>query len=324
MFCIDESITEIAGHVPMQHIPWSVMDEHGVELWLRRDDLLPTWCQGNKYYKLYHNLKRIRAGQVVVSFGGPFSNHLHALALAAKNYGMPCIGIVRGERPVKLSPTLVDVEAAGMRLIFVSRSYYRELTSESCTQTLQDVIAVLIGADPASFQVVPEGGANDLGVLGCVELGRDIARRSMALFGAGQPFNDVLVAVGTGTTLAGLAIGLPGNWCVSGVSVLGESLKAGQVSLSDAIAKKVGKSRAANWRLIEGYGLGGYGRSTPELVAFMDNFLEHTGIVLDQVYTGKLFWAIAQQVQHGYWNRGSRLLAIHTGGLQGRRGLGWN
>ncbi|WP_390594601.1 1-aminocyclopropane-1-carboxylate deaminase/D-cysteine desulfhydrase [Simiduia litorea] len=300
------------------------MDNHGLELWVRRDDLLPAWCQGNKYYKLYHNLHAVNDCRVVVSFGGAFSNHLHALALAAQAYGIVCVGIVRGERPVRLSPTLADVEAAGMRLVFASRVEYRRLTGALPESERLAAVARLLNRDPLELHVVPEGGANAAGMAGCTELGVSIAAQALAQFGRPSPYDDVLLPVATGTTLAGLAMGLPRDWSVSGVSVLGATLKGGRSPVSDEITQSIGSVPSAKWRLMEGDGLGGYARTTPALLAFMDEFYDETGILLDQVYTGKLFWVIAQQAQREYWRPRSRLLALHTGGLQGRRGLEWH
>lgn len=323
MVFIAESIAETASRVPMQRVTWQLMDQQGLELWVRRDDLLPAWCQGNKYYKLYHNLNSVGDDQTVVSFGGAFSNHLHALALAAKMLGVACVGIVRGERPARLSPTLADVEAAGMRLVFLSRLEYRRLTAASSDSERLAAVAELMACHPSSIHLVPEGGANAAGMAGCAELGASIAAQAVAQFGQDSPFDDLLLPAATGTTLAGLARGLPKDWRISGVSVLGPTVKGGRNSLSDVITENIGSLPSASWRLLAADGLGGYARTTPALLAFMQAFHAETGILLDQVYTGKLFWVIAQQAQRQFWRPGSRLLALHTGGLQGRRGLEW-
>lgn len=325
------ALAEIAAKVPMEKLSWPVLDSLSIECWIRRDDLLPAWCQGNKFYKLYYNICSAPKAARWVSFGGAFSNHLYALALAGKELGHKTVGIVRGERPAHLSPTLCDAEAAGMELIFMSREKYRALTAHngftSDWSQIKSEVAHYLGRD--DDWIVPEGGANRAGLDGCKHLGLDIGQRGR--------FTDVLLAVGTGTTLAGVAQGLasadrpsishaaeryPTGYVpqVTGVSVLG-ALRSSRSTLKEEINLMLNAQDTVNWRLLEGVSPGAYGRSTPELEAFMVEFKRDTGVQLDQVYTAKLFWVIQQQAKAGLWPAGSKLLAIHTGGLQGLRGL---
>lgn len=311
-------LARMAAAVPIEPLQWPALEALGVHCWVRRDDLLPGWCQGNKFYKLYFNLQKAPVQACLVTFGGAFSNHIYALALAGEALGRKTVGIIRGERPAVLSPTLLDAQAAGMQLVFVSRQRYRELTGQRCLAQLPVDIEVQLSAT-GGYWLIPEGGANALGVQGCEVLGRDIGRRG--------EFDEVLLAAGTAATLAGVALGVGAESTsdsarptrVTGVSVLGP-VKSGGLPLTDNVSAWLGQRTAAPWGLIESAAPGRYGQTTPALDEFMDQFQSETGVQLDHVYTGKLFWVILQQALAGRWPEGSRLLAIHTGGLQGMRG----
>lgn len=304
----------LAGAVAHQRLSWSVAQAAGVELWLRRDDCLPAWGQGNKFYKLYHNLKRWRPGQVCVSFGGAYSNHLHALALAGVHFKVPCVGIVRGLKPPRLSPTLTDAINAGMRLVFVSRKDYGRRACADIDDDLRNWCSDVCGLSASSLLIIPEGGANTEGVLGACDLGEQLLLN--------QPdCEQIWLAVGTGTTLAGVARSAArvGRCKVVGVPVIGPDKTAGYGSLTATINEFA--PNLDNWELLTGYSLGGYARTRPDFLAFLQQFQAETGVVLDHVYTGKLFWALKFSLEQGRVAAGTRLVAIHSGGLQGLRGL---
>lgn len=297
--------------VPLQRATTRVLAESGIELWVRRDDLLDLQLSGNKFYKLFFNLQLARAGgfKQLLSFGGAYSNHLHALALAAQRYDMTSIGVIRGERPAQLSATLLDAQACGMQLVFVSRAEYDHKIQPAWLNQLQ--------ANYGRSYLIPEGGANLAGARGMQLLGQALEQQTQGDYGA------VCLAVGTGTSLAGLAAGVERQKPVFGFSVLkgagdlGATIAAcyRQLAITDA-------HRAANWRLISGFHGGGYAKKTSaKLFEFWQCFERETGIPLDPVYTLKMFWAISSLAQQGYWPRGTRLIAIHSGGLQGRRGF---
>ncbi|MDQ2078014.1 1-aminocyclopropane-1-carboxylate deaminase/D-cysteine desulfhydrase [Marinimicrobium sp. ABcell2] len=286
--------------VPHDPVHWPIMSRLGIEVLVRRDDLVHEAMPGNKFYKLFHNLSAARRGGYtqLVSFGGAYSNHLHALAAAGRTYGFTTHGLVRGERPKSLSPTLQDAESFGMNLHFIPRQQYRQ--SESVLEPLQDRYSALFA--------IPEGGANDLGCQGTREMGRALDE---TLQGA---YDTVCLPSGTGSTLAGVASGLP-----SGKIALGFSVLKGEGSLGAEVRRS---SDSSNWRLISGFHGGGYGRKLkPNLQNFWHRFEHDSGLLADPVYTLKMFWGIEQLALRGYWPRGSRLVAIHTGGLQGRRGF---
>ncbi|UTF60718.1 1-aminocyclopropane-1-carboxylate deaminase/D-cysteine desulfhydrase [Gilvimarinus sp. DA14] len=296
-----ESETELlrrALQVPYHRLELPACDKGGVEVLLRRDDLIDPHASGNKFYKLFYNLKAAqRAGATrLVTAGGAWSNHLYALAHTARNAGFLSRALVRGERPGKLSQTLQDAERVGMELVFVSRDHYRSI----CQQGPNDL--------GAGDYYIPEGGANGAGEKGAAVLGQAIG----AKLGSSRP-EFVCMAVGTGGTLKGVAQALPPSISCVGVSVL--KAPAG----SSAIGRAMG---AGNWRLLWGFAGNGYGRALPEpMVKFWRDFELKHQIPLDPVYTVKALYAVESLAAQGYWPRNSRIIVVHSGGLQGRRGF---
>lgn len=302
-------LLSVASKVPVQRVEHKTFADAGIELLVRRDDLIDPELSGNKFYKLFFNLSIAREQGFIrlLSFGGAYSNHLHALAAAGKRYGFSTIGVVRGERPVQLSPTLSDAEAWGMKLIFISRADYRDKSDQELFAELR--------LRHGEFYLIPEGGANLQGAQGMQLLGQALEQQLKG------DYTAVCIACGTGTSLAGLAAGID-----STKSALGFSVLKGEGGLGDAISTTYRQLRAsdaiANWRLITGFHAGGYGKKHPEYLSqFWQDFERNNGIPLDPVYTVKMCWGISSLAQQGYWPRGSRIVAIHSGGLQGRRGF---
>ncbi len=314
-----QQLMDAALKVPLQQATTGLLAKQGIELWVRRDDLFDAQLSGNKFYKLFFNLQAARAQGFtqVISFGGAFSNHLHALAAASRRYGIHAIAVIRGERPARLSATLQDAQAWGMTLVFISRAEYDRKTEADWLIDLQ--------ARYGESYLVPEGGANLLGARGMQSLGAALEQQTRG------DYSSVCIPVGTGTSLAGLACGVDqqkpalGFSVLKGVGDLGKNVAAfyHELQASQAVeSHRAPVAMAANWRLISGFHGGGYARKPGiGLFGFWKAFEDETGIPLDPVYTLKMFWGISSLAQQGYWPRGSRLVAIHTGGLQGRRGF---
>lgn len=305
-----DDLLDVALRVPVQRVELDVLAGAGIELLVRRDDLIDPQLSGNKFYKLFFNLlvAREQGFTSLLSFGGAYSNHLHALAAAGNRYGFKTLGVVRGERPAQLSATLADAEAWGMQLVFLSRTDYRYKNSAELIADLR-----LVYGD---FYFIPEGGANLAGAQGMQVAGRALEQQLKG------DYTAVCAACGTGTSLAGLAAGIDVAKPAIGFSVL-----KGAGDLGEVIAANYRELRAsnetANWRLISGFHAGGYGKKHPDYLSiFWRDFERQTGIALDPVYTVKLFWGVVSLARQGYWSRGSRIVAIHSGGLQGRRGFG--
>lgn len=302
--------------VTLQPIAWELAKSKNVDVFVRRDDLIDRACSGNKFYKLFYNLQAAKAAghTKLLSFGGPYSNHIYALAAAGAAYGFDTVGVIRGERPATLSPTLLDAERMGMQLHFVSRAAYRSM--ESCASPERVSLMASLSRAHGDFHLIPEGGANTEGVRGSAVMGWAIGQqlRSMP-----ERATRICLASGTGNTLAGVATGLVGT----GIGVTGFSVLKGDGDLGRQISRQQQSvSRSADWRLVSGFHGGGYAQKLPAaLKQFGLEFESSTGIKLDPVYTLKMLWGVARLMQADYWERGSRLVLIHTGGMQGRRGF---
>ena len=270
----------------------------GVSLSLKREDLLFPDLSGNKYRKLRYNLEAAgREGyHTLLTFGGAFSNHLHATAAAGRKFGFRTIGLVRGEElgELPLNPTLQSARAYGMQLVFITREEYRK----KADPRFIDAITEQFG--PA--YILPEGGTNELAVQGCREI-----------LGPGdRSYTHVCCAVGTGGTLAGLVQAAGSAQQVQGYP----ALKA--PGLERGLRRWI---KGGHWSLIPSYDFGGYARMDESLVRFINSFRRETGIPLDPVYTGKMLYGILEEARLGRFPEGSHILAIHTGGLQGIAGM---
>ncbi|WP_020598963.1 1-aminocyclopropane-1-carboxylate deaminase/D-cysteine desulfhydrase [Spirosoma panaciterrae] len=273
-----------------------------IRLLLKRDDLLHPHISGNKWRKLNYNLlaARDQGFDTLLTFGGAFSNHLYATAAAGQAFGFRTIGIVRGDELAQAprNKTLQACEAYGMRLHFVSRTAYRQ-KEEAAFQ------AGLI-AQVGPCYILPEGGTNELAVRGTAEIIPEI----IAQLGTVPDF--VCCPVGTGGTVAGLARSAPAETQVLGFVVLkADSGFSLQIDEYAAFAP-------TKLNLIQDYHSGGYARTTPQLIEFIRTFEQKTGILLEQVYTGKMLFGIYDLARRGYFPEGATVVAVHTGGLQGR------
>jgi len=261
---------------------------------------------GNKWFKLHENIAHAKTQGIktLLSFGGAWSNHLHALAAIGQELGLQTIGIVRGEEPANPSAMLCDAQQWGMKLVYVSRQAYKSRGDKAYIEELQARFGPCL--------VIPEGGANLAGVTGCTAIA-DMLRE------AGHINSQIVMAVGTGTTLAGVAVGLGKS---SGAEVVGVSVLKGAYDLDEQIELFAGKA-SASWNILHDHHCGGYARVSPPLREFVLAFEQAHGIALDPVYTGKALFAIHQLVAMQQWDLSRPTIFIHTGGLQGRRGYSW-
>lgn len=273
------------------------------KVWVKRDDLLHAQVSGNKFRKLKYPLLALRGRRVtLVTMGGPWSNHLHALAHAGALLGWPTVGLVRGADGVNTA-TLDDCRQLGMRIVFVSRDAYRALRAhpDDWRRHVRDV-----GDDHVWL---PEGGSAPAALRGVAELVDEL------------PFvpDTLLVACGTGATLAGLLAGMQGRGRVIGVAVLkhAEYLHR-EIAL---LLRQAGYPAYDNYSLLTDCHHGGYGKAPPALRQFCSDFSQETGIPVEPVYTGKLFHAISRMAHSGALRGNERIVAVHTGGLQGARGF---
>lgn len=270
-----------------------------------RLDLIHPAIGGNKYYKLKYNLQQAKeeSKDTLLSFGGAYSNHIAALAAAGKEYGFKTIGVIRGE---ELNPnsnsTLKLASENGMHLHFVSREQYDLKTNETFIGKLR--------AELGDFFLIPEGGSNANAVKGCMEI------KSLIPF----DFKYILTACGTGGTIAGISLSLDEHQKAIGIPVL-----KGATFLIDDVKKlqqqyaDVDGSQAVISipELYFDYHFGGYAKITDELMHFKQDFENKHTIPLDRIYTAKLFYALIDLVKKNTFEKGSTVVAVHTGGLQG-------
>jgi 1-aminocyclopropane-1-carboxylate deaminase len=286
-----------------------VCAESNIRIDVKRIDLLHPLINGNKWYKLKYNLERALASdyRTLVTFGGAWSNHIHATAAAGALCGVRTIGIIRGEEPKEYSNTLQFAKEQGMELHFVSRLDYEERNTEEFKAWLHDQYG--------SFQLVPEGGSNYYGVNGCMEI---LSESDL------QNYTHVACACGTGATLAGMMLSAKNNLQFIGFS----ALKGGDF-LHDEVIKHIeyflmDRELAEEYReqftIDSEHHFGGYGKWNDELIAFIQQIERDHRIPLDQVYTGKALFGLLNQIETGLIAEGSNILFVHSGGLQGRQG----
>lgn len=286
-----------AAESPLQIVKMPLFAEHGLKVYIKRDDLLHPIVSGNKWRKLKYNLLEAEKSGFarLMTFGGAYSNHIAAVAAAAQATGFETVGIIRGEELDKDSnDTLKYASQCGMELRFVSREAYRDkirLTSE-------------FGTD---CYVIPEGGSNGLAVKGVEEVMGEIQTQMNGLF------DYLCTAFGTGGTAAGLISAATNNKVLVFPSLKIQKTEVLRhiETFVDVEDKKV--------EVLTDYHFGGYGKETDELTRFIADFERQTHIPLEQVYTGKMMYGLVDLVRKGYFRRGEVIVVLHTGGLQGKR-----
>ena len=270
-----------------------------LELQIKRLDLIHPLISGNKFYKLKDNIYAAQQQglQQLLTFGGAYSNHIAATAAAGKLLNIPTIGIIRGEEleHQALNPTLTTAQQNGMQLHFVSRQKYRQRHEA-------EYLAGLSAKFPYAY-IIPEGGTNALAVQGCQEI---LSEKDL------QTYDVICCAVGTGGTISGLI-----NASAEHQQVIGFPALKGDFLIQD-IQHWTQKS---NWLLIQDYHFGGYAKVTPALLDFIQRFEQQYQIPLEPIYTGKMLFGLFELIKQNYFVKGSRILVIHSGGLQGKTSL---
>ena len=292
------ALLPIAPPLQTAQDPW--LAHQGVQLTMLRLDQVHPVVSGNKWYKLKYNLTEAQREQhnTLLTVGGAYSNHLYATAVAGQAYGFRTIGLVRGEPHTPLNPTLQFAQDNGMQLHYVDRTAFSEITKADVPE-----LPVF-----GRFYWLPEGGTNDLAVKGCAEI-----------IPANADFDYVACCVGTGGTLAGILTSLPREKLALGFSALkgGEFLN----ETVNALTQAYHQQQHDNYRIITQYHFGGYARANRTLVDFINEFYGQTGIPLEPVYTGKMLYGLYDMIRQGYFPHGSRVLVVHSGGLQGVAGF---
>ncbi len=270
-----------------------------ISVFIRREDLIHPFISGNKFRKLKYNLHQAKTEnqETLLTFGGAFSNHIAATAFAGNEQGFKTIGIIRGdelESKISVNPTLKFAQECGMQFKFITREDYRHKTEPKFIENLKKEFG--------DFYLVPEGGTNRLAVKGCQEI----------LSIEDSQYDFVCCCVGTGGTISGLI-----NTVLPHQKVLGFPALKGDF-LKEEIRKFAFND---NWELITDYHFGGYGKVKPELIAFINQFYLENKIPLDPIYTGKMVFGVMDLIDKNYFPEHSKILLIHTGGIQGIAGM---
>nr|WP_310555915.1 pyridoxal-phosphate dependent enzyme [Flavobacterium sp.] len=282
--------------VPNQNIKTS---NPTISLAIKREDLLHPFVSGNKFRKLKYNILEAKKQQQIqlITFGGAFSNHIAATAFACQEVGIKSIGIIRGEElrtKIDENPTLHFAQNCGMTFEFVSRESYQNKNATDFIKELESKYG--------KHYVLPEGGTNALAIQGCEEILTDYD----------ADFDYICCAIGTGGTISGII-----NSAKPHQKILGFPAVKGDF-LTEEICKF---AKTKNWELISEYHFGGYGKVTPDLIQFINDFYKETKIPLDPIYTSKMVFGVLDMIEKNYFPNGSKILMIHTGGLQGIKGM---
>lgn len=287
----------LVAEAPLQKLASPFLEKHAIDLYIKRLDLIHPTVKGNKWYKLKYNLaEALRQGKdTIETFGGAYSNHLYATAAACNLLGFRAIGKVRGEETLPLNPVLSFVVSQGMQLTYLDRNSYR--IASKYQNLPQNLLTNSQNEIANNIYSIPEGGSNLFAVQGCQEIAAGL-----------EGFDVVCCACGTGCTLAGISAGLPSSVKKIGFVVL----KGGEFLYQD-IQKLT--TATENLQIMTNYHAGGYAKKTTELLKFIADFETTYNIPLEYVYTGKLFYGLFDLIQQNYFERNTKIVAIHTGGV---------
>ncbi|WP_199610742.1 1-aminocyclopropane-1-carboxylate deaminase/D-cysteine desulfhydrase [Flocculibacter collagenilyticus] len=305
-----KTLKNISQPSPLIKINHKLFTLKNIELWVKRDDLIHPLISGNKWRKLLLNLEQVHqkhkeSKQGIVSFGGPFSNHIHALAAAGQQLKIPTIGLIRGPELDLNNPTLKLAQQHGMQLKALTRTEYRQRNNA-------DYLAQLSQTYP-NWLIVPEGGSNDLAVQGVAKLVDEIDMN----------FDVICTPVGSGGTLAGLASALTSHQAALGICVL-KGAQYLEQTVHDLLLHNTHCDKQhihPQWSINHEFHFGGYAKITPALVDFCSEFYQQFDIPIEPIYSGKMFYGLFKLIEQDYFAPNSKIVAVHTGGLQGIKGL---
>jgi 1-aminocyclopropane-1-carboxylate deaminase len=291
---------QLVTNIQTNKLENKLFDDNQVNVFLRREDLIHPQISGNKWRKLKYNVSFAieNKKELLITFGGAHSNHIAATAAAGNLYNIKTIGIIRGDYFTDLSPTLLLAKQNGMELHFVSIEDYKLRYTEP---------EKLIPNEINNYHLIPEGGANELGLKGTREI---ISEKD-------ELYEYIFTPIGTGNTFAGIVLSSKPHQKVIGINVL-KNQEDTFNNISDVL--KSNNYFKDNWIINNDYHLGGYAKNNPKLVSYLYSFNEKHKIKLDPIYTGKMMFAVEDLISSKSISN-SNILCIHTGGLQGIEGF---
>lgn len=282
----------------LEKINSKFLESKKINLFIKRDDEIHPLISGNKYRKLIYAIKNLKEKNVknLLTFGGAYSNHIHAFSYAAKINGFKSIGIIRGEelKNKPLNETLSFAKDNGMELIFVSRKEYKERNNKDYIEKLMNKY---------NCDVIPEGGTQYYSKFGLRDMVFEINNQI-------DDYDYIVNAVGTGGTISGVVDSIPEKVTSLGVMVL-KGIENDTINVINSFTKN------KNYKLIDGYHFGGYAKYNSQLINFINKFKKDHNIQLEQVYTGKAMFCLYDLISKDYFKENSTIVFIHTGGLQG-------
>ena len=300
MFDFSNHINEDAAVTVPVELPDVSAD---VKVFMKRIDLVHPVISGNKWYKMKYNIaEMLELGKdTLLTFGGAYSNHLHAAAYAGKVFGFKTIGLLRGEEHLPLNETLKSSMDNGMQIHYVDRTTFRKRDTSEYLDEIKNKYG--------DTYILPLGGTNKIALKGCAEIVDNIE----------VDYDYICSSSGSGGTFAGIVAGLNG----SRKGIVFPALKGGEFLgdvISELVLEYTGK-QFQNWSVNTDYHFGGFAKLTKELVEFTKEFEKLNGFELDYIYTNKMMFGIAELIKSGYFKSGETIVAIHSGGLQGNLGM---
>ena len=282
----------------IKELKLNINNSNNIKLFIKREDLIHDIVSGNKWRKLNYNFKYIKEKKIkkILSFGGAYSNHLHALSWLAKKNNIKSFGLVRGCKLSIENPTLSFCKKNKMDLFFLNRSTYRN------NKYNNPIFKKIIKSEENVF-VIPEGGFNEFGIKGCEEIMNEV----------NEHYDIICCSIGSGCTAVGIIKSLKFDQ-----SFLGFSSFKNNSQIKNIISEKV---KTMNWEINSEYNFGGFGQVNNELKKFIKDFKNTYEIMLDPIYTSKLFFGLFDMISKNKLPKDSRILALHTGGLQGIQGV---
>ncbi len=281
---------------PLQQIQFEMPS--GIELYIKRDDLIHPYISGNKWRKLKYLIQtaQLQNKKTLVTFGGAYSNHLLATACAAALKGFKSVGFVRGEELDASNHTLFLCEQFGMKIIFVDRISYLNKAA---------LFEKYFSNNNDAF-FIDEGGRSDEAILGCSELIDELP----------QTFDHIVLAAGTGSTFCGILKGCAKHNLSTKIHAI-----VVHKGIPEIVDYTIAKTSYAHYSIQDNYHFGAYAKTSADLISFMKKFQQATGILLDPVYTAKALYALYDFIQQGVIQAKEKVLFIHTGGLIGNLGM---
>lgn len=265
-----------------------------VSIWVKRDDMIHPVISGNKWRKLAYALRDNQVAEVI-SFGGGFSNHIHALGFVCYKLKIKFTAIIRGDYSAAPTPMICDLMRWNTQIDYVNRITYQKRSDEQYLAALQT-------KHPLAT-IIPEGGSQQAALLGVQELVHEIT----------IPFDVIMAPVASGATLAGITSALSEKQTAIGIGVL-----KGQGYLESLVSQFL-PHQVDNWIINHNYHFGGYAKVPATLATFCEEFNQTMPFKIEPVYSGKVFWALKKMLSEGLFEPGTKIIVVHTGGLQGAR-----